>query len=196
MKINFQAGNLLTTLKCEIWNSHNCIDEDCILLGYGAVWNISPRLHRYWRGSLLRNVGHYLPIDMVYYVRKLKSSCSKSRNIVSVKFRQTTVWKRDAAAGTVREADGAPSTSTEFKAEWIYKSTPSYTFMECEGKTVLYTSVNVRLLHTGCFIFHCPSSVLFSVTLHPLTSDFGSHIFAFLWLRPINRATTMILSQV
>jgi len=37
MKKNFQAGNLLTNLKMRDWNSHNCIDEDCILLGYGAV---------------------------------------------------------------------------------------------------------------------------------------------------------------
>jgi hypothetical protein len=83
----------------------------------------------------------------------------------------------------VREADGSPSTSTEFKAGWIYKPTPSYTFMECEGKIVLYTSVNFRLSHKGFFIFHCPS-IHFTVTLHPLTSDFGSHITVFLWLRP------------
>jgi hypothetical protein len=81
----------------------------------------------------------------------------------------------------VREADGSLLTGTEFKAESIYKSTP-YTFMEKEGKTVLYTSVNYRLSHTGFFIFHCPSSVLFSITLHTVTSDFGSHITVFLWL--------------
>jgi hypothetical protein len=146
--------------------------------------------------KLLRNVGHYLPNDVVFYRRKLKSSCSKSRNVISVDIRHTAVWKRDTAAGTVREADGSPSTSTEFKAEWIYKSTPSYSFMECEGKTVFYTSLNFRLSHTGFFIFHCPSSVLFSITLHPLTSDFGSCIIAYLWLKPINRSTTLILSQV
>ena len=73
---------------------------------------------------------------------------------------------------------------TEFKAEWIYKS---YTFTECEGNTVLHTSVYFRPSHKGFIIFHCPSSLQFCIILHPPTNDFGSHTTVFLWLRPFNR---------
>jgi hypothetical protein len=62
------------------------------------------------------------------------------------------------------EADGSSPNNTKFKAEWIYKSTPSYTFTECEGKTVLYTSVNFGLSRTGFFIFFYPSTVHFCIT--------------------------------